>query len=419
MALFVALSAFVLYSCEKDDNGGDEVTQPDDRVDIVITKSQQDALDISNEFAFKVFKEISKTEIGDMLFSPLSLQVALYMLANGASGNTYTEMTVVMGVKDMNIAEINGLYKTLLNGLSTADKTTKLTFANSFWVGESVMANILNQYRLALSENFSADVYENTAFGSIEATSKINSWVESKTDGMIKDLFKQTTADMQFILIDALYFNGQWSNKFDKTATASDEFLKLDGTKTEIDMMFQQHTFVYNKYNSFATCKIPYGNEAFSMTVILPDEGCDFKKFIDGIDYELLFSNFSYPELYTNVKLYLPKFSIEYETQKLGDQLNSLGMKMFGSGEKSLGNMMTPETSGIPLQVVQKAKLDLDESGTTAAAATAITSYLGSAGTGSEPGPFTVEFKANRPFVYVIQERSTGAILFIGEYTGI
>ncbi len=401
--IFAAIAAITLCStgCEK--NPGTRVPE---RKDIVLTKGQADILNSGSDFNFDLLHEVA-TGQSSAFISPLSLQVALCMAANGSEGDTFGEIAKTIGYDGYSVDEINDMYNTLISGLAKVDKSTTFEIANSMWVNEGFP--VYKSFAETLRRSYAASC-ENLDFKAPDAVRKINRWCSDNTHGMVPKIMDKINPDLEVLLINALYFKGIWAAQFDAANTREEAFKAVDGSETMVEMMHQTQKFRYAENDEAQFCVLPFGNKAYELDILLPGENVDFQEYVASLDgrkwNSLLESACSY-----EVILSVPKVNLERQT-KLEDILQNMGITKAFSGDAEF-----PGISEIPLkiaEVAQKAVFNMDEKGAKAAAVTHIGFTKEAA---AEPLPQVV-FNADHPFVFAIRETTSSAILFIGTYTG-
>ncbi len=421
LASFCMMSLF-LFSCEKD------YTIPEkeliERKDIVLTRSQMDFVQSNNKFALDLFKKVSEKEEGkSMVLSPLSVTFTLAVVSNGTAGESQREINTVLGYDGDGIDDLNGFCKTMLKQITEIDPSTRLEIANIVLANKEGV-HLKEDYIQTVQNNYDALVcYKD--FLKEDVQNFINQWCEEKTHGMIKNFFnrKITTSDI-ILFLNATYFKGVWTNKFKKSDSKKEKFTLEDGNKISVNMMHQQDKFNYGQIGG--VCKmmtLPYGNQAFRMVLLLPEEGKTIDDLKNSLDQELWSKIINDQRgLETDVKL--PSFETEFGTKPIKDALRELGMEKVFSFP---GAAVAPGVSLPSLDfskdfkitdVEHKALIKVDEEGAEAAAITAAISSSGSNGRPLEHDSRVFEFHADRPFIYAITEVSTGAILFMGQYTG-
>ncbi|MDE2972351.1 MAG: serpin family protein [Acidobacteriota bacterium] len=368
-----------------------------------LTAAEIEVIDAGNRFAFDLLREASRP--GDNLFlSPLSASVALGMTMNGAGGETWNQMREALGFGGLTEAEINGGYASLIQVLTELDPAVETAIGNSVWnrLGFPLRADFVE----VLREFFGAEAME-LDFASPSASGRINEWVRSATGGHIEEIVPAAIPPgVVMYLINAIYFKAPWTFEFDPDDTRTEPFYPEDRTPQTVPLMTILRDFPYLETNRFQAVDLPYGGGAFSMTALVPRDGVgvdDVLASLDAAAWENTAAGFEE----TEVELFLPRFRMEYE-RELKDDLAALGMvDAFTPGKADLGRLSPVDGLWIS-SVLQKALVEVTEEGTEAAAATVVTGV-----TSAPPPPVTV--RADRPFLFLIRERLTGAILFAGK----
>ena len=372
---------------------------------IALTEKQNEMVDADNSFAFKMFREVSKQEGDNTFFSPLSLNMALGMLYNGASGDTRDEIVEGLGLKDFSESEINEYYQKISQALLEVDPTTDIAIANSIWYRNNF--SVKKHFVEIGEEYFDAEI-QGLNFNNPGAADAINSWCAEKTNNRIKNLIGGTIPDkMMMYLVNALYFKSQWQTdiQFDKEETKLGNFTKFNGQKKKVNMMEQTSYLNYFADEYMQCVEMDYGNRAFSMVAILPAKNMNINKLIDYLDSDKL-NNAIKNTRWQKVWLKLPRFKVEGDFS-LSQPIRDLGMEqMFSGGFSNISNDDLWVSD-----IIQKTFVEVNEEGTEAAAATSII-LIGYGGRQKKIKP--VRFFADRPFVYLIREKSTGVIFFIG-----
>ncbi|MDP8268842.1 MAG: serpin family protein [Candidatus Tenebribacter davisii] len=357
----------------------------------------------NNKFGFKVFKEIVKEQTDDNIFiSPMSISYALGMTFNGADGKTKEEMAKTLEFGKMTDSEINASFKTLMKKLMELDPKVMMEIANSIWYRENV--DVLDKFKKVNQDYFQAEI-RNMDFSKPETIEIINNWVSENTKGKIIRVIDEIDALSMMYLINAIYFKGSWTDEFKKDRTKQDKFIISEEEAILCDMMKTSEKNLYYENDDFQAIDLPYGNENFSMIIILPKKDKDINEFISNLnaeDWNSWLSKFSKQ----SGSLYLPKFKIEYELE-MNDVLKSLGMPNAFTDAADFSKM-TKEQRLFISNVKHKTFVHVNEEGTEAAAVTVVEMKLTSFG----PGFF---MKVNRPFVFAIKEKETNSILFIGK----
>lgn len=397
IAIFFALA---LTSCESLNNSGEgyENYEP-----IVLTKSQQAVAAKGDAFALDFLRASSQAFPGSNLFlSPMSASMLCSMLANGAEDETYAEIVNAIGMDNFTIDQVNDCYTTLVAALLKADRNVSLSLANSLWAAKEL--DLKSSFRKQISRVYDAESYV-VDFADDATLPRINGWCSDKTKGLIPKMFDEIDPQVQLILINALYFKGTWKVPFVKDLTTQATFYALSGQNTTADFMFAASGDAFTGYQdeSVTVVRLPYGNGAFYLEAIMPADK-DFMAFLAGLSSEKL-AHWDANNI-QRFEVRFPKFKAAFDTeQQLIPIMQSLGMKKAFSRAAEFGKI-----SNTPLYVSnmrQKAFVSLDEEGTEAAAVTIAELRKNEAGSGP-----VLAF--NRPFVYLIREKSTGAILFAG-----
>jgi serine protease inhibitor len=398
-ALLFALPILVLLvmpSCEK----LDPVVKEPKKVEL--SKKSAEILQADRQFAFELFKEVNAlSEEDNLMISSLSASYALGMTYNGAAGDTREAFRQVLHFDDLTDQEVNESYQDLMSQLVTLDDQVQFTIANSIWykLGYEVLADFISINR----EYFDAAV-EELDFSDPGAKDIINGWIEEKTNDKIKDMLNYIPSNAVMYLVNAIYFNATWKYQFDPEDTFEGDFHLEGGGQAQTDFMKVEGTFNYTIHEDFTAVELPYGDSTFSMVVLLPNTGITIDALVGALDAESWNSWFSssYP---TNVLIELPKFKYGFKSL-LNDPLTDLGLGIAFT-ESADFSKITPGGGIFISRVIHQTFIDVNEEGTEAAAAT-IVEMLESAG----PGTF---FRADKPFLYVIKENSTGALMFMGK----
>ena len=399
------LTVGMLASCSED-----EPVTPNIKYNpgtIKLTTAQQAQVENSNEFAWKFFKEVSKGEQQDVFVSPLSVTYALGMLANGAVGDTQKEILEGLEFRSGKVEDINSLCHQLMIESPKLDKSTKVSIANA------VVANknkpLQPDFKNVVEKQYQALV-TNQDFSSPATLSFINQWASDHTQGMVPKILERINPDGVSYLLNALYFKGIWYRQFDKKHTKKEAFTKADGTKSQVQMMHQKEQFLIGENEMYQTVVLPYGNGSYEMIVVLPREGKKLSDVLVAMNGKQWKDNLK--NTYSSeVDLKLPRFTSVYN-RELNDVLKLLGMNaMFDPSKANLTKMSA--VSSFVSMVLQKAKIEVDEEGSKAAAVTVVETL-----TTAAPPSRPIMFHANRPFMYAIAEHSTGTIFFMGTYQG-
>ena len=338
----------------------------------------------------------------NVLISPISILAALAMTANGAKGETLTQMENVFGVYMDCLNREMSAYITNSNNM----KEIKLNIANSIW--------FKNDDSLSVNQDFlqkNADYYEASIYASAfddSTLEDINHWVDENTDGMIKKILDQIPADAVMYLVNAVAFDAKWQEQYTEDAIHEREFTKEDGTKQTVEFMFSEENIYLESENAVGFMKDYKGGD-YAFVAILPNEGMTIEEYIASLDGDGLYELLANAEK-TAVRTSIPKFETEYDIElstvleKMGmvDAFDGLKADLTGIGTSSVGNLFIN-------RVLHKTYICVDENGTKAGAATAVEIECESA---IDESPKQVYL--NRPFVYMILDTETYKPLFIG-----
>lgn len=406
--LFIGLMlATAFISCDKKN----PTTQFPPKKDIILTKTQTEIAQNNNTFSFNLLKKLYTLENEQELFiSPFSMDAALSMLSNGAGGDTFTEIAKTLGYENYSAEDINETYQVITKGLLSVDSSTKLAIANALWLGQSFP--VIPTFSLTLANYYNAQA-DNVDFSSPSSLETINKWADANTNGMIPKIMEDIDPQTVFVLANALYFKGIWSNKFKKSNTTSQIFHCLSGKTKNMDFMKGDIPCKYSYSNELqaALCELPFGNEAFALDILLPDDNVDLNSLIaelDGTGWKSTVDRLSATKEYVE----MPKLDLTYSGEETMKQaLESMGIeKAFESNNADFSKISAVRT--FVSKVIQKTRFKMDEDGAEAAAVTVANGNCTSAG----PSP---RFIVDHPFVFAIRETSTSTILFLGAYRGI
>ncbi len=376
--------------------------QPKDAEPILLRAALEKRVAQDNEFAFDLLKKtITDSGETNVFISPLSVSLALGMAWNGAAGATKSEMESTLKMSGLSANEINEYYKVMQTTLPELDPSTQLNIANSMWYRNGFP--VKQAFMKVNSDYFNAEVRE-LDFSQAWAADTINNWCAVKTNNLIPEIIKNIPEEAMLYLINAVYFKGIWRKQFDKKATVESTFTNEKNMQVKVNMMTKKDTFNYAADADAQYLDMPYGNKAFSMTVILPSGNKTTTDILNNLTIEK-WNNMLGKMNETEVLLKLPRFKVQNEFS-LKNPLINMGMPIAFSAYADFNNI-----SDIPLvisNVLHNTFITVDEEGTEAAAVTAIEFVNTSV-------PSYPVFTVNKPFVFVIRERSTGVILFIGK----
>jgi len=365
----------------------------------------------NSAFAFELYQALREQE-GNLFYSPHSISVALAMTYAGARGETAQQMADTLEFileQERLHPGFNWLDAELASRGEGAqgkdDKGFRLNIVNAIWGQKDY--GFLPAFLDVLAENYGAGL---RILDFINETEKsrliINDWVSDQTEGRIKDLIPQGAIDAltRLVLTNAIYFNAAWEDPFDEDVTADGPFYLFEGGQVIVPMMKQTESFGYTEGEGYQAVELQYDGNELSMVILLPEAG-QFQAFEEGLQAQKISDIISGLQS-TGVTLTMPKFEFDSEFS-LTDTLAKMGMPIAFSGDADFSGM-TGNRALFISDVVHKAFVSVDEAGTEAAAATAV--IMPEAG---PPEP-TVEVTIDHPFIFLIRDIETGAILFVG-----
>jgi serpin B len=404
-ALQLLAISLLIAAC--DSPADPQPVQPIETLPRALTEVEVGLIDAGEAFAFDFLRQIVAEEDAEanVFVSPLSASMALGMTLAGAEAGTFEAMRSALRLGSLERAEIGAAYRSLIDLLSDLDPTVSMKIGNSVWHREGF--SLEEPFVSAVERDFLARV-AGLDFNDPAAADVINTWVEEATDGLIEGIVEPPIDPLTMLfLINAIYFEGQWTTPFDPARTQSGDFRRSDGSLSTAPFMWmsdQRLPFAANA--EYQAVELPYGGEAFVMTVVLPSESIGIDAFVESLDATAWAGILSGMGK-TEVLVGLPKFSLEYE-KSLNEVLKALGMEVAFDESAADFSRMHRDALDMRLhisRVKQKAFVEVDEEGTRAAAVTSV-----EVGVTSAPPTFV----ADRPFVFAIRERLSGALLFTG-----
>ena len=424
----------VMTSCSSSDETAGDPDEPKrlvymiaDPQPIQLTAEQKVFANDNNQFTLNFLKTVNEVDQSgkSFIYSPLSITYVLGMVNDAATGYTEKELEQTLGFHKGGIQAVNEYCKKLIEGLPKVDNKVTLDIANAIFLNKDYT---LKQQFLQDMQNYYNAKAEALDFSSPQTLEHINGWCNDKTKGMIPKILDDINPDMVSYLLNAIYFKADWASKFDPKNTKEETFTTEKGSTT-LPMMHQNVLISYLKTNTYSAVILPYGNSLWNMTVMLPEEGATTDDLIKEVAQSSVLNNPGWCETGGNVfrgyevDLKLPRFETASDTDELDVKnglvglMKKMGIKLaFDSDFAEIPNMCEDRNLYISM-MRQKAKIKVNEEGSEAAAVTVAGMYVTTA-VGPQEYP-KATFHANRPFVYVISEASSGVILFVGKFTGI
>lgn len=374
-----------------------------------ITPNNVDALDdLSSQnadvtdFAIRLFK--ASNENGkNTLISPLSVLCALAMTANGAEEETLAQMEEVLG---MTTDELNLYLYSYMKNLPQGDKY-KLSLANSIWFTEDERFTVNQDFLQTNADYYGADIYK--APFDKQTLKDINNWVKQNTDEMIPEILDQIPSEAIMYLVNALAFEAEWSEIYEKHQVKDGEFTKEDGTKQDVKFMYGSEGTYFEDEKATGFMK-RYKGGKYAFVAMLPNEGVSVSEYIASLDGESLNALLANPQ-HGTVHTSIPKFETEYKVE-MSEILQDMGMTeafdMYNADFEGLG---TSTGGNIYIsRVLHKTFISVGEKGTKAGAATIVEMKDGAAAEPTEPK----EVYLDRPFVYMLVDCENNIPFFIG-----
>lgn len=367
-----------------------------------LSKTEKELVNSFTHFGFNLIKEISKSEFNNnIIISPLSVSTVLGMALNGAENETYEQMKAILGFSDIEFDDINKSYKSLDSLLKNIDENVIFNSANSIWYHNEFS---VEQNFIEINKKYFNAKVNKIDFSNPLAKDIINNWVKEATNSKISKIIDAINSEIIMYLINAIYFKGAWQNQFDKNSTIDDMFYIDENNSVNCQMMIQKNHFNFYKDENLEAIELPYGDSAFNMMIILPS----LNKKADDVISEMSTDTFDFIKnkfVKKEITIMIPKFKLEY-TKKLNDALINLGMRDAFMPEKANFSKISKSKNLFISEVIHKTFIEVNEEGTEAAAVTPIGIGVTSVGN---------YFKVNRPFLFIIYEKNTNTILFIGK----
>ena len=376
---------------------------PDSKPINLNEKAQQLVTD-NNRFGLELFQQLADTSLAEnnLMISPLSISQALSMTYNGAAAQTKTAFDQTLHFDNLTLKEVNQSAKTLTDELLAVDNKVTLDIANSIWYKEgfSVESDFIQK-----NQTYYNAVAKALDFSSSQSVDIINQWVDENTNHKISKIVESLNPLDRMLLVNAIYFKGNWRNKFDESATKSAPFYLENGETIRAVMMHATGDYSYFENDLTTVLEMPYGRGNFSMAVVLPKEGYYVKDILDTLNADV-WSSWQERFIPMNeVPVTFPKFEFCYN-KTLNEVLSKLGLSNAFSDNADFSGISKQENLLIS-SVIHKTYIKVDEEGPEASAVTSVSIGTTSVGPG-------MPFVADHPFVFIIKEKYTHAILFMG-----
>jgi serpin B len=366
-----------------------------------IAKGQQ-IVTANNDFAFSLFKEIAQAETEtNFMISPVSASLALGMVYNGSNEDTKQAFVNVFNYGDTTVDETNLVNQNIIENLTSTGSGTTFDIANSLWVKNTFP--VKEPFLITNKSYYFAEV-QNKDFSDPETLKTINNWVSNKTNGKIPSILNEISANAVLYAINAIYFKSDWKFRFKTEDTKPLSFQLANGSEKQVEMMSMVEDLKFMANNVFSSVELPYKNDKYSMKLILPNTNKTLDDVIAIMNSENWLgwqNDFSVQ----GIKITMPKFKFSYN-KLFNDALTNLGLGIAFSDNADFSNLSDLDTK-ISF-VLQKTYIDVNEKGSEAAAVTVVEIVTTSIGE-------TRQFSLNKPFLFVITEKETGSICFMGK----
>jgi len=389
-----------------------ESTQPDPtaprpaltQLPRALTPSEQNILTAANAYSFALWRPINDSLPAENVFvSPLSASFALGMTMNGANGSTYDEMRSALQFGNVDLAAIDSGYKSLIALLTSLDPSTTMQIANAIFYSQTFPFN--SSFTQTVATYFDAEVKPRDFHDLTGTLSAVNDWASSKTNGRIPKVLDSVDPSAVMYLLNAIYFKGSWRERFDPAQTHDATFHAVGGDQSA-KLMHRQGKTLYAETSDYQAIDLPYGDSAFTMSVVLPKDGKSVESVAASLTpaaWQSLAASFAQRE----VDLSLPKVTLSWKRDLRGN-MKALGMRAaFVDGADF--TRMSPLGNHLLMSLLQQNTfVSIDETGTEAAAVTV-------GGISVTSAPVVITVRVDRPFIFVIRERLSGTVLFMGK----
>ncbi|HCV29116.1 MAG TPA: hypothetical protein DGO89_02035 [Microcoleaceae bacterium UBA9251] len=377
----------------------------------VASKDMATLFEGNTKFALNLYSQL-RTQPDNLFFSPYSISTAIAMTAAGAKGKTATQIDRVFSF-NLPPASRSPAFAQLTYQLTDA-RGYQLSIANRLWAQKDFP--LLPPFVKTTQDFYGAPIESLNFANADEASGKINAWVAKQTQNQIKDLLSPDDLDSctRLVLTNAIYFKGNWVTQFDSAETTNQPFTLASGEKQQVAMMVQSNNFGYAEFENLQVLEMPYQGNKLSLVILLPANPDGLPKLEGALTADNLQKWLSFSQ--RKVQVFLPKFTFQ-QSFNLKDVLSKMGMAdafSYQPGVADFSGLSNKENLFVS-DVIHKAFVEVDEKGSKAAAATAVIECTGEMGCPS-PLPRQIEFRADRPFLFLIRERQSGTILFMGRF---
>ena len=359
-----------------------------------------------NSFTFELYKEIYAQTGGEsMVVAPFAAANALSLLSEGAGGETAAQMLRPLKFAGFTSANIQTYFNLMESGLAKVDEESNVKIANSLWIdkGQTYASSFSTAATFYRSNPGNAD------FTGGKAADDVNAWIREKTGSVIPQAVSKFSPEDASAAVNAVYFKSKWRG-FHFNETKTEKFKGADGVSRDVQMMHVSGAFRYSAYSNFEMIRLPFGNGAYVMDVLLPTEGYPFDKAVQELSANV-YTSLNRSVVDAEITFAMPKFTQETRLD-LSDVFAAMDVTDAFDPEKADFSGMYASGSHNLGSVRQSAKLEIDEEGLSASSVTLIIS-----GGNGDPSVKRLDLTADRPFFYIVKERGSEAILLMGQKT--
>ncbi len=359
-----------------------------------------------NDFGFALIHQLQAAEPEkNVIVSPASVAIALAMTSNGAASSTRTVMLKLLGASRMDAPSFDAANAALLKSLRQADGDVKFSIANALWLNPKDPP--LPHFVATSHDAFGATAQE-VPFGDPASAQTINDWVKANTDGLIPSIVDSTQTDDVLVITNALALQAKWAVPFEKKSTHDAPFTLANGDKATVSMMQRNGSFSYAENPTWQIARLPSRGDRFAMYVLLPKPDVALKTAFSSLDATSL-AHAAAALTEKQVNFSMPRFTAEFRAS-LNTSLSKLGMGIAFSSEADFSNLIAPPARAAISDVQHRTFVQVDEDGTKAAAATAVTITTLAVMVPQN----VVTMIVDRPFALAIRDETSGQLLFLG-----
>jgi serpin B len=402
---YLLLLAVTLAACQDKAEWADDPSDGDEEAALSAEQEKAVASQM-NVFAFRLLQTVVDDEEPDknILISPFSASIGLGMLNNGANGQTQKDLQKVLNAPDLSKEELNRYFRNRISAVRQADPGVSFEIANSVWIDKNF--SVLENFIKVNATWFDAEV-RNEAFADKQTVELVNDWCAGATQGKIPRIIDELSDQAVVLLINALYLKAAWTVPFPKENTKVELFHNTGGSEVSVPMMQMDSIyFNYAEAENFELLELPYGNESFSMNILLPRQGITLESLMEKLGENTWQTALSHLKG-TKISVKLPRFGIEYG-KDLKESIINMGATTIRGGNADF-SLINPDKQLSVSRVLQKSLIEVNEEGTEAASVTLVEVGISLGGTLKVP-----LFQVDRPFLFIIREKASDAALLMG-----